>query len=115
MSIATKASRPIDCQPASFPLLMEQYICPNEACQSVIPNQYVWSNLIHKPSVEPRRSVKAHCRHCGRSYRASQILRGGSWQPDGPVTEVADEKELAGIKARVNHINGDLQLQSLSA
>ena len=101
----------------SFPLQTEQYVCPNESCESTIPNQYVFRNL-DRPghtSVSLTRTVKAWCSRCQSGWKCRQELRGGVWQTVGAVERITDERGLRGLRARVDVLDGTVQREALSA
>src|SRR4051812_28343291 len=93
----------------------EQAICPNEACQSAIQTSHVFKNLDVTGLGETRRKVKIFCRHCGEAYKVTQVLRGGTWQDESPGVEQLSGRERTGLLKRVEHVDGNIQLHSLSA
>lgn len=95
--------------------IIEQAICPNDACQSAIQPSHVFKNMDVTGVGETRRKVKIYCRHCGEAYKVTQILRGGSWQDEAPGVQKLAAAERPGLLKRVEHVDGNTQLQSLSA
>lgn len=93
----------------------EQAICPNDACQSAIQSSHVFKNLNVTGLGETRRIVKIFCRHCGEAYKVTQILRGGTWQDEAPGVQLLSGRDREGLLKRVEHIDGNIQLHSLSA
>ena len=102
-------------QAAAFPLQTEQYVCPNEVCESTIPNQYVFRNLDRPGAMTLTRTVKAWCPRCQSGWKCRQELRGGLWQTVGAVERIHDERSLRGLQARVDVIDGNTKHEALSA
>lgn len=93
---------------------IEQANCP--ACDSVIARHHVFTNIEQKPE-GLRRTVKAYCVHCDKGWIATQKLLGGTWSDDqrGGTTKELTSQQLAGLKARVDHVDGTRQVEALSA
>lgn len=94
---------------------IEQAICPNEACQSAIQTSHVFKNMDVTALGENRRTVKIYCRHCGEAYKVTQVLRGGTWQDEAPGVQLLTGRDRDGLLKRVEHVDGNVQLHSLSA
>ncbi len=81
--------------------------CP--ACGSALQREFIFRTIDRKSPLV--RHLTAWCDACGRAFHVSQRLQLGIYVDEAPgVTVVRDRRQLAGIKARVAHIRGDLQL-----
>lgn len=94
---------------------IEQAICPNDACGSAIQSSHVFKNMDTTGVGETRRKIKIYCRHCGESYKVTQILRGGNWQDEAPGVQLLAGAERTGLLKRVEHVDGNIQLESMRA
>lgn len=86
-----------------FRELHEQFVCPEEACASVIYQPNVLADY-RTQCFDRIRVITALCPSCGRVWTAEFILRGGVWTIYRPVRQITIPRQIAGIKARVDRV-----------
>ena len=92
---------------AAFPASIEQFYCPDEACQTTIPPDHVFNEYPHDEKLHTqRRLCTVHCPSCERIWERGFILRGGMWQPDGDVKLVERSRKIKSIQHALDQRHG---------
>ena len=87
-------------------IAIEQAICPNEACESLIRRECIQAR---EDLSTGHRVVKAYCRHCDRLWTATFIMRGGVWTIVGRPELITEQAVIDGFKRRLAAVFGEVQ------
>lgn len=81
---------------------VETFVCCK--CNGAIPADCTSRKFDERTAT---RTTKIFCEHCGELFKAVQRFVGGTWIVEGDIERVTDPKQIAGMKARIDHVRGN--------
>lgn len=97
-------------QDSKFYTQISQCRCPNEACDSVIHNEFIAAN---QDPITGIRTIKAYCRHCDKLWMGTFRPVNGFYLVEKQAHEITDSRLKSAFKRRLDLALGSVQRKDL--